>query len=82
MCMYCDNEAASFMASNETFYMRMKHIEIYCHFIRHYFLNKMICTPHASSENQLANIFTKSLTVTSYDVIGHKLGMFDLCVVA
>ena len=38
MKMYCDNEATTFIASNETFHMRTKHFEIDCHFIRQYVL--------------------------------------------
>ena len=41
--MYSDNEAANFIASNETFHMCMKHIEIDCHFIHHCIMNMMIC---------------------------------------
>ena len=67
--LYCDNEDASFIANNETFHMRIKHIKIDCHFIRHYVLNMTIYMPHFLSTNQLAYIFTKSLTGASYDVI-------------
>ena len=33
MKMYCNNEAATFIASNDTFHMRTKHIEINYHLI-------------------------------------------------
>ena len=78
MQMYCDNMAATFIASNATFHMRMKHIEINYHFIRQYVDNGTICTPHVASAHQLADIFTKALPGPAYETIGSKLGMFDL----
>ena len=78
MQMYCDNMAATFIASNATFHMTMKHIEIDYHFIRQYVVNGTICTPHVASSHQLADIFTKALSGPAYETIGSKLGMFDL----
>ena len=78
MPMHCDNQEAIFIAGNLAFHERTKQIEIDCHFIRDKVLKGVISTPHVSSSDQLANIFTKSVIGVSYDCLGSKLGMFDL----
>ena len=78
MQMYCDNMEATFIGSNATFHMTMKHVVIDCHFIRQYILNGTICTPHVASAHQLADIFTKALPSLAFETVGSKLGMFDL----
>ena len=78
MPMHCDNHATIFIGGNLAFHERTKHIEIDCHFIRDKVLMGVISTPHVSSSDQLADIFTKSVIGVSYDFLVSKLGMFDL----
>jgi len=58
---YCDNINSILLANNLVYRVRTKHIEVHYHFIRKKILAKEINLIHVSTEDQLANIFTKAL---------------------
>ena len=57
--MYFDNKSAINIAHNPVQHERTKHIEIDRHFIKEKIEGGLICTPYVSTENQLADLFTK-----------------------
>jgi hypothetical protein len=59
----CDNESAIRLADNPVEHTRTKHIDIRHHFLRDHQQRGDIDIYHISTENQLADIFTKPLDV-------------------
>ncbi|RVW74296.1 Retrovirus-related Pol polyprotein from transposon RE2 [Vitis vinifera] len=61
MKLICDNQTALHIASNPVFHERTKHIEVDCHFIREKITSGCVATSFVNSNDQLADILTKSL---------------------
>ena len=61
MNLICDNQVALYIASNSIFHERTKHIEVNCHFIKEKISLGCMVTSFVNSNDQLIDIFTKSL---------------------
>ena len=71
--LWCDNFSALAIASNPIFHTRTKHIEVDYHFVREKVLRKDLMVKYISSNNQLADIFTKGLPFSRFHWLTSKL---------
>jgi hypothetical protein len=59
--LWCDNMGAKYLASNPIFHGRMKHVKVDYHFVRDRVLKKLLEVRFISSDDQVADGFTKAL---------------------
>ena len=69
----CDNTATQYIAENQIFQERTKHLRVDCHFIRDYIDNNFLQLSHVSSAMQLADILTKALSAPQTRFLCSKL---------
>lgn len=70
--LWCDNNSAISLASNPVFHARTKHIEVDFHFVREKIGLKQLQVRHVPSALQVADIFTKPVTVARFLVLKNK----------
>jgi hypothetical protein len=73
----CDNESAIGMADNPVEHSRTKHIDIQHHFLRDHQQKGDIEVFYVSTENQLADIFTKPLDEKTFCRLRSELNVLD-----
>jgi len=70
---WCDNLGATYLSANPIFHARTKHVEVNYHFVRDKVAKKEIQIRFISSQDQLADVFTKPLPTSSFTAFHFKL---------
>lgn len=76
--MWCDNLGATYLSANPVFHARTKHIEVDYHFVRERVANRLLDIRFISTNDQIADGFTKALTVRKLEMFRHNLNLSKL----
>ena len=74
----CDNESAVKLTNNPVQHSRTKHIDIHHHFFRDHVAKNDISLEGVRTEDQLTDIFTKSLDKATFCRLRNELNVLDL----
>ena len=73
LTIWCDNLGATYLSANLIFHARTKHVEVDYHFVRDRVVKKEIQIRFISSQDQLADVFTKPFPTASFTAFHFKL---------
>jgi len=69
---WCNNLGATYLSANPIFHARTKHVEVDYHFVRDRVAKKEIQIHFISSKDQLADVFTKPLSYSTFALLRSK----------
>lgn len=72
-----DNQSAIKLAQNPEYHKRSKHIDVRFHFIREKIDDGTITVSYVKTEDQLADILTKSLNKEVFNRLRAKIGLIS-----
>jgi hypothetical protein len=76
--LFCDSQSTIHIVANPVYHKRTKHIEIDCHLIHEKIQLGLVRTLHVTSQNQIADIFTKSLGFKDFFRLLSKMFVKDI----
>ena len=75
MCVFCDNTNAISLSKYPVQHLKSKHIEIRYHFIQNLVEEKIVCLEFINTDNQKADIFTKTLDGPRFESLRKTIGV-------
>ena len=75
--LFLDNLCVTYLSANPVFYSCMKHLAIDYHFVRDLIQSSELCVVYVSIGDQLANAFTKPLSLYSLFPLCNKLSVIS-----
>jgi hypothetical protein len=76
--LWCDNLGAKYLSANPTFHGRMKHVEVDYHFVRERVARGLLDIRFISTNDQVADGFTKALPAWRLEDFKHNLNLIKL----
>jgi len=75
--LWCDNLGFIYLAANLAFHARAKHIQIDFHFVRERVTRRQIEVRFVSTEDQIADGFTKALSQRKFEEFKNNLNLVE-----
>ena len=75
---HCDNMSSIHLANNPVYHARTKHIEVHYHFVREKILAREVDLVYVSTEEQVADYFTKALGIEKLHRFRSLLGVLEM----
>ncbi|KAH9698856.1 retrovirus-related pol polyprotein from transposon RE1 [Citrus sinensis] len=75
--LWCDNQSAGELAKNLVFHSRSKHIELDIHYIRDKVLQKLLAVRYIPTDEQVADVLTKALSLLKFSYFRSKLNVIS-----
>eukprot|EP00253_Pinus_taeda_P007613 PITA_07613 len=76
--LWCDNQSAIQLCKDPVQHQRSKHIELHMHFIRKLIHDHVLEVQYCSTDDQVADIFTKALTEAKFTKLRYMLGVQEV----